>query len=141
MESKIFMPGCSPEDRKAAMQIEAAKIRVEDYDLPMDKDTIENKKSDFIELVRKVMDIKEEKKEVMKNFTDKIKDLETTIETINWELKTGKIKASGTLYDFIDQEAGEMHTYNEHGEMVSQRRLTIEEKRGQSTIFVMSKAV
>jgi chromosome segregation ATPase len=130
-----FMPHLAEQDRIEVLQTSATKIRDEAYDAALSPEEVENKKSEFVKNTFDIDDLLDEKKELVANLVAQIKSLKVINKGLRTEIKSKSERRSGLLYDVANYETGYMETYDKSGALAEKRRLTPEEKNGQSKLF------
>ena len=74
-------------------------------------------------------DVEIEKKELTSGLTAKIKVLKGDIKTTLRDLKNKYYESEETVFDIDDQETGQMHTFDNNGNLLASRKLTPKEKQ------------
>lgn len=128
--SKIFMPEVTAEYRKQLLEGNADKIENTTYLRPLTADELDIKREQLTENCIKLSEYEDEKKEAMAEFKTKMDPLVKSNKWLLGDIKTKQTSVTGILYHIANQDDGMMETYDEHGEMVSSRRLRPEEKQG-----------
>ena len=86
-------------------------------------------KTTLSEQAIKLNDLKIEKKELTSVISGKIKTAEAEMKGTLKDLKNKYYENEETVYDIDDQEAGEMHTFDNQGNLLSTRKLTPKERQ------------
>ena len=131
-----FQPEMNEQDRIVLLQETATNTRHATYDAPLTDEEIENRKSDYFVTDGKILELQDQKKDLVKDLTDQIKDLKSVNAAVRREIREGCVKKEGILYDCANYENGMMETFDKSGDMVESRRLTPDEKKGQSRLFI-----
>ena len=131
-----FMPELSESERIQILQEQSAKVREGGYDLPLTEEEIENRKNDFYKNQLQIWDLETQKKEVAKDFKDKIDGILDKQNELTSEISTKSAKADGILYDMPNYDSGFMETYDKTGELVETRKMTPAEKKSSKNIFL-----
>lgn len=118
-QNKVFMPEIEPGDRLEILEANCyvkEKQRVQEHYTDSE---LQNFKNDQCELAIEIMDIEEEKKEAMKVFTDKMKDLKLESGSLLGKIRNAFEEVPQMVYGMDDQENGVMEFYTATGELVS----------------------
>jgi hypothetical protein len=126
MESK-FMPGIPNEERESYLKSQCYSHEESIHYRPLSSDEVAASKDSFIDNCDKINKIKDEAKEVMKAFKERIEELEEENHTFMLSVKTKSAEMKEILYGVDDQESGMMHFYNASGDLIKSRRLLPEE--------------
>lgn len=137
MTNTRYMPELADQkDRLQAMTEGAESIRTEEYWADLSPEELDFKNEQFAINATELNKIELKKKEAMDGFKLQMKPLEIVYGTLLEEITMKKEKRTGRLYDIIDTETSMMVTYDDNGDMIASRRLTPEEKKGQSRLFI-----
>jgi hypothetical protein len=130
MQTTQFMPELVDEqDILQALQDAAFQIKEDGYDEPLTPEEIEIRKNDYFINDGKIIALTEERKELVKDITDQIKELKSANDNLRREIREGKVEKKGAVYFIADLEDSMMKVYTKFGVLISSRRLTPEEKR------------
>lgn len=122
------MPELEPQERLRVLRDNCDSHEESNYMRDLTQDELDGKRELLTENLIKMSDaegILEEAKEVCKAVT---KPLSKINGVLIEEVKNRRTKVSGTLFHIADPDSGLMETYDEEGEFVKSRRLTLEEK-------------
>lgn len=86
-------------------------------------------KTTLSEQAIRLNDLKIEKKELTSVISSKIKSTESEMKNTLKDLKNKYYESEETVYDIDDQEAGEMYTFDNQGNLLSTRKLTPKERQ------------
>lgn len=137
MNTEKFMPELANNtDRLQCMIEQAESVRTEEYWADLTAEELDVKNERFARNATELNKIELKKKEAMDEFKLQMKPLEMVYDTLLEQITMKKEKRTGKLYDIIDRDASMMITYDENGDMIASRRLTPEEKKGQSRLFI-----
>lgn len=100
------------------------------YTRTLDAVEIAEAKSKLAESAIRTAAILEEKKEIMSEFKDRIKEQKIIHDEHLNSVKYGSVNAEGNLFLIDDQENGVMSYFDDRGICVSQRALKPEERQG-----------
>lgn len=101
----------------------------ETYTRRLSEEEVIERKTKLFERVAKIQNLQEELKEIKKDYSDRLKELETEKGTLVQEIRFESESKTGTLYAVDDQKAGMMALYDETGALVSSRPLKPEERQ------------
>lgn len=122
------MPDLDKAERLRVLRDNCDSHEESNYMRDLSDDELDAKRELLTENLIKISDaesILEGAKEVCKAIT---KPLSKVNSVLIEEVKNRRTKVSGTLFHIADPENGLMETYDEEGEFVKSRRLTVEEK-------------
>jgi hypothetical protein len=137
MNNQKFMPELADHrDRIAHMQQEASKVEETDYRVALTADELDQKREQFTNNSIWLKEEADKFNEIKVEYKDRIKPRATENEGLIEEIVTKQQKKTGTLYHIADFDNSLMTVYDENGDFVSSRRLTPEEKKGQSRMFI-----
>ena len=110
-------------------EIKGCKICTEDCAVfhRFDQGTLEQKKDDIYTLAREIMDVERDKKEHMKEFTEKLKKLKGMHNNVVEEVSREGYHKTEMCYGVPDYDKKTITFYSENGVAVKQRRMTTEE--------------
>jgi hypothetical protein len=134
--AKVFMPDLSPGERVVLLQQNAESVRQEKYYKDLTPEELDFKRADLVKNLEHIQNAQEELDEAKRIFKEKAGEKLVINKTLLREVSSRKAQVAGTLYDMMNVDDSTMETYDENGEFVGSRRLTPEEKRGQSRLFV-----
>jgi hypothetical protein len=135
---KQFMPESPFAERIEVMQNTAEKVRHEEYLSDLTPSELDQKREEFSLNAIELNKIEERKKKAIDDFKAEMKPFQLKYSELLDQITVGKERKTGRLFDMIDHESGTMVTWDETGAFVAQRRLTPEEKKGQSRLFIPS---
>lgn len=137
MTPQKFMPELAEHKDRLQMMVEQAEqIRTEEYYADLTPEELDLKNEQFAKNASELNKIELKKKEAMDEFKLQMKPLELVYDTLLEQITLKKEKRTGKLYDIKDFDNNMMVTYDENGDMIASRRLTPEEKKGQSRLFI-----
>lgn len=141
MTTERFMPELADQhDRLQCMIEQAEQVRTEEYWADLSQDELDLKNEQFAKNATELNKIEMKKKEAMDEFKLLMKPLELVYDNLLEEITMKKERRTGKLYDIADRDTSMMVTYDENGDMIASRRLTPEEKKGQSRLFIPNTA-
>jgi hypothetical protein len=133
---KKFMPNETPTERLRLLQQNADQVEETKYYRDLTQSELDQKREAFLQNAEKVALAKKDldaAKAVFKGIAEKpMNDNELLLE----EVSTRKALVKGTLFHMANYDEGMMESFDELGDLVQTRRLTPEEKGGQSRLFV-----
>ena len=132
------MQGASFAERLDVMQNTAEKVRNEEYYSELTPAEMDQKREQFSLKAIELNKIEERKKVAMEEFKAEMKPVQVVYADLLDQITVGKEKKTGRLFDMLDHDNSMMVTYDEQGQLVASRRLTPEEKKGQSKLFIPS---
>lgn len=99
------------------------------YTKQLSDEEIAERKTMLFEKVDKILSLRNELKEIKKNYSDRINALEAEKEELVQVIKFGAESKKGTLYAIDDQNKGIMGFYDSEGTLVFTRPLKPEERQ------------
>lgn len=102
--------------------IEDGKITV-----PFNEGDLAEKQRQVVNDTVEINRLEEEKKDVVKRYNDKIKELKENRNMVSNEVQSGSKTEQGQLYGFRDDEEQKVKFFSEHGDEVYSRPMTTEE--------------
>ena len=105
------------------------------YDKPLSKDQLKSIKDKLSSASVSLHDTQEEKKEVDKEYNDKIKDFKATIADAVKSLKTRTTFTCEQCFQFIDYDEKKVGIYNRDGQLIEERPATLKELREPRNMF------
>lgn len=139
--SKVFMPDLPLKDRVLLLQQNADNVRQEKYYKDLLPEELDAKRAELVKNLEHIQNAQDVLDEAKRVFKEKAGEKLVSNKTLLREVSSRKAQVNGTLYDMMNIEDGTMETYDEIGEFVESRRLTPEEKRGQSRLFVAGNSI
>lgn len=130
------MQDASQAERLEVMQNTADKVRNEEYYSELTPAELDQKREEFALKAIELNKIEERKKLAVDEFKREMEPVKVVYSALLKEITVGKEKKTGRLFDMVDSETSMMDTFDEAGELVASRRLTPEEKKGQSKLFI-----
>lgn len=132
-----FQPALSQEERLQMLQDNADKIEETTYLVPLTQVDLDIKRETFTNNAIWLGEEAEKKAEFISEYKHRIAPKAEENSVLLNEITTKQAKKTGKVYHVPDYSKSVMVTYDAEGYFVSSRRLTPEEKRGQSKIFDM----
>lgn len=133
MKQNLFADGMSARERRDNLQAMAHSIENTSYYVDLTQDELDVRREKLTDNFIKISDIEAELKLTTKTLKNKQKPLVEENVDLMQTIKTKKEEKAGVLYHVDNQDEGMMMSYDEHGYLVSARRLRPDEK--QSSIF------
>lgn len=135
MEKKLFQE--YSEEQRLQMLSDNCDKPLEDYgyEKPLSKDQLKAVKDRLSSASVSLHDIQEEKKEVDKEYNDKIKDCKASIADAVKQLKTRTTYTCEQCFQFIDDVEKKVGIYNREGILIEERPATIKELREPRNMF------
>ena len=119
MADKFLFQNESPEERKRSLQNTADSVlREKKFYKKLDSDELNFKRKAYTDLSLKLADIEDEKKEVMKDFKDRVDMIKPQVKALGSEVRTGHAQFEGNLYGFVDSQTLMVYFYSESGELI-----------------------
>ncbi len=109
----------------------------ETYTRRLSEEEVVERKTMLFERVAKIQALQEELKEIKKDYSDRLKELDGDKTILVQEIKFESESKIGNLYAIDDQDSGMMALYDETGALVSSRPLKPEER--QASLLTMKK--
>jgi hypothetical protein len=135
---KIFMPDATPAERLNAFRVHADKIEENaTYERELTPEEVDAKREVYVENDDTVSTLESELNAYKKAYKGKIEPIKILNKELRLEIKSKRTKAKGTLFHMANQDSGFMETYNEDGELISQRRLRPDER--QTRLYIPGK--
>lgn len=125
----------SPKERRELLDGIAYRREEGNYTRTLDPQEIADAKSKLAESAIRTANILEEKKEVMAEFKERIKDQKEIHDDYLSKIKFGSTNVEGSLFLIDDQENGLMHYFDDRGICVKIRPLMPEERQGVIKMF------
>jgi len=129
MSQETYLKSLSANERANHLQSNAHSIDEGKYSRPITADEKTMLREKHTDNAIKLSDLKEEFDEVKKTYKDNIEPYVQENKTLLSEIRTSQRIEKGTLYHLANHESGMMESYNEHGELISTRRLRPDEKQ------------
>jgi prophage tail gpP-like protein len=133
-----FRGGDNLQDLRENLRLQAYRITDGSYEQPVSEEELSQIQRRFIDNTITIESIEDEKREAAKQYKQRIKDLQAENKELRFQIKTGKVKRNGKLFEVADTERGIMQIFDNDGVLVEERRLTPEEKRTTGNLFVLS---
>lgn len=135
MDKQLFT-GYSDEQRLQMLKDNCERA-IDDYgyDKPLDKDQLKAVKDRLSSASVSLHDVQEEKKEVDKEYNDKIKDYKASIADAVKQLKTRTTYTCEQCFEFIDHDEKRVGIYNRDGLLIEERPATLKELREPRNMF------
>lgn len=134
-----FMPDVRPSERLAILRDTAHSVTDQPQYVALSKEELDQRRETFTEIAVKLHELDEEKKDFMDLHKEKVKPVKLEYTDLLNTITIGKERRDGQFFNVVSDDTGTMITYDENGEWVSERRLTPEEKKGQSRLFIPAK--
>ena len=134
---KHFMPHATVSERLRMLQENAAKTETTTYRKPLSEDDLAARREDLAENCINLDQLADELKESKAMFKARIDPLKNNNRVLLAEIKTKQTSVTGDLFHLANFDEGMMETYDQEGNLISERRLRPEEK--QQNIFSISK--
>lgn len=128
-----FMEGISSKKRADILdRLDAVAYRQKEgnFTRMLTPEELSQAKSQLAESCIKLASIEEEKKEIMDEFKQRIKDEKLVQSEYLTQVKFGSVNVEGRLFEIDNQQAGIMFVFDERGICVAQRGLLPEERQG-----------
>lgn len=93
-------------------------LREKKFYKKLDSDELNFKRKSYTDLSLKLADIEDEKKEVMKDFKDRMDMIKPQVKALGSEVRTGHAQFEGSLYGFVDSSTLMVYFYSESGELI-----------------------
>lgn len=132
-----FTRGIKPSELRDILQTNAQRITEGEYFKPLTEDEIDERRQKHTENCIQLSDLEAKKALAMEHFKGKIRPLQEVNGILLTEIKSRQIKQDGILYDIANYDDDVMETYNEHGELISYRRLRPAERQGGGNVFAL----
>jgi len=104
-------------------------LQGETYTRRLSEEEVVERKTKLFERVAKIQALQEELKEIKKDYSDRLKELDGDKTILVQEIKFESESKTGNLYAIDDQDSGMMALYDETGSLVSSRPLKPEERQ------------
>lgn len=133
---KVLFQDKTPEERLEMLQSNCEKV-IEDYgyEKPLSKDQLKAVKDKLSSASVSLHDVQEEKKEVDKEYNDKIKDYKASIAESVKQLKTRTTYACEQCFELIDYDEKKVGIYNREGILIEERPAKLNELREPRNMF------
>ncbi len=127
MQEKFIL--MSDNDRLIALKELSTEIRQQTISTKFTEEEISEKKHELSNIDISIDDIEEEKKELVKGITNKLKAEKAVRGNLLTDIRKGYFEQIETVYDIPDHDTGIMSTYKADGTWLSDRKLTPKEKQ------------
>lgn len=119
MADKFLFQEQTLEERKRSLQNTADNVeKSRKYYKKLDSQELNQKRKEYTDLSLKVADLEDEKKEVIKDFKDRIDPIKDQVKSLGTEVRTGHAQFEGSLFGFIDEQTKMVYFYSESGELI-----------------------
>lgn len=135
-ETRLF-PALEGDELRRRLTDNADGIDEGPYTRRLTEEEIVLTKDRLAERTLDLFDLEEHKKEVVADFKEKIDPVKAEIGLHLRAIRTGVEERRGTLYKFVNHEAGMVDFYDDRGELISSRRVRPEER--QATILPLGR--
>lgn len=139
MELEILYPEMDKKERANMLHANADKVENGIYYRPLTEDELTVKRNQLVSVLENEDRLADEKKELVRDLTERIKQLKAERKLIMQAVKSRQEERAGDLYHFADHNAGIMKVYDEEGVCILDRRLRPDER--QATIHSTLRAV
>lgn len=119
----------SDSDRLIALKEMATEVREQTVSTKFTEEEISEKKHELSNIDISIDDIEEQKKDIVKEISDKLKSEKKVRRNILTDIRKGYFEQFETVFDIPDQEQGLMYTFKSDGTLIFERRLTPKEKQ------------
>lgn len=128
-EKEAYFKSLSMPERITALRENAVTHYNKNVIRDFSEEEIADIKTTLSEQAIRLNDLKIEKKELTSVISGKIKTTEAEMKSTLKDLKNKYYENEETVYDIDDQEAGEMYTFDNQGNLLSTRKLTPKERQ------------
>lgn len=119
MTDKFLFQNETPEERKRSLQNSADSVLKEKkFYKKLDSDELIQRRKVYTDKSLKLSDMEEEKKELVKDFKDRMDPIKSEVKSLGSEIRTGHAQFEGNLYGFIDETTLMVYFYSESGELI-----------------------
>lgn len=123
--------------RAAFLKDNCDTVEEKGYMKPFTSEDLTSMKDELAEASIEINDIKEEKKEIVKGYNDKLKPFTEEKHTLLSNIKNKAVYVKELCFKFVDREEKMTGFYNKEGELIESRPSTADE--AQSTIFQVNR--
>lgn len=118
-------------DEKRAQQLEALSEGAEerDYSVFLTPEELAERKSQFTTLAIKEAKLNDAKKQFLDEIKMELKPIQSEKDGLLQEIKTGTIRETGICYKMVDHNTKMVGYYNNRGQLVEQRPMTMDDRQ------------
>jgi predicted ATP-binding protein involved in virulence len=135
---KLLFQDVALKEREGYLDDNAYKVDETEYYKQLTPEQRAEKQEELSKLQQDILKTEAEKKEVVKQYKEKLKTLNTQNAELVNELSHNQIEVFEKVYFLVDEETKEMGMYTKEGVLISTRPLN--EAEYQQSIFQLSKA-
>lgn len=130
MQRELGKDILSPQERINFLSDNCDSVEQKGYMKRFTPDQLLKMKESLSQIAIEINDIEEEKKEVVKDFKDRLKPLISERKEVLTGLKNKSEHVTERCFKFIDHETREVGFYNENGELIESRPAYADELQG-----------